>query len=295
MPFLFTEDRTPSLEASPRNIVVTIAGREAIPVRALPFVAAWTTLSPDRVADELAERSHTRKLAEGLRAYHLSEGGSLIEMQPKEWDMAVQHLKELSARLKATGMSKEESYPFWRHDSILCLPPGVFLWRDEFDGAFYGGREVWTIADERPGDREWSAVPLIPNELHDTVMEGFQAEGQGGQPGPASGALLSDDDSAIITPSKRRATKAEVTLYRVIGALAQALAEAQHSPRVPLMADGKAFAGGGVKGTGVAGYLLEQGLTSLKPTALQDHIGIALKNYERPQPRPAKSDPEKGR
>ncbi|WP_295449644.1 hypothetical protein [uncultured Thiodictyon sp.] len=312
MPFLFPEDRAesagaigvvrglpqlggamPSLEASHKSVVVTVTGREAIPARALPFVTAWT-LSPDAVAAELAQRKEARKLAKRLRAYHLSDNGDLVEMQPKEWDMVVKNLKALSARLDAAGMSREESYAFWRRDSILCLPSGVFLWRDEFDGAFFGG-DVWTIMDERPGDRGWSAVPMIPNELHKAVMEGFQAERPSDQLDPAFGAFLSDDESPITTPSKRRATRTEDTLYRVIGALAQALAEAQHSPRVPLMADGKAFAGGGVKGTGVAGYLLEQGLTSLKPTALQDHIGTALRNYERPQPRPAQSDPEIGR
>ncbi len=97
------------------------------------------------------------------------------------------------------------------------------------------------------------------------------------------------------TPSKRGAYRDDDTLYRIIGALAQALAEVAHTDRVQLTRDGKAFPGGGTKRTGVAGYLMDNGLTDLGPTALQDHIGTALKNYERPRPRPEPPAPPKRR
>lgn len=191
MPFLFPEDRAesagtigavrglprlggamPSLEVSYKSVVVTVTGRDAIPVRALPFVTG-RSLSPDAVVQEMAERKEARKLTKGLRAYHLHDDGTPVEMLPKEWDLVDKNLKALSARLEAPGLSREESYAFWQRDSILCLPPGVFLWRDEFDGAFFGG-DIWAILDEREGDREWIAATLIPNELHEAVMEGFE-------------------------------------------------------------------------------------------------------------------------
>lgn len=113
--------------------------------------------------------------------------------------------------------------------------------------------------------------------------------------GPDAAAPIASGEAKNTTPSKRGAYRDDDTLYRIIGALAQALAEVAQTERVPLLKDGKAFPGGGLKRTGVAGYLLEQGLTGLKPTALQNHIGTALKNYERPQPRPTQIDPERNR
>jgi len=79
------------------NVVVFVRNREAIPVRALPFVTGWT-LSPDVVAKELAESQDSAlppRLLK-LRAYQEKEKGELIELLPKEWDAIGKRLEVLS-------------------------------------------------------------------------------------------------------------------------------------------------------------------------------------------------------
>ena len=46
------------------KVIVEIEGRNAIPVRAIPFLTNWAMMSPDVVADALAgEAHHFRGLA----------------------------------------------------------------------------------------------------------------------------------------------------------------------------------------------------------------------------------------
>lgn len=62
------------------------------------------------------------------------------------------------------------------------------------------------------------------------------------------------------------------TLYAVIRALTKGLA---HAKTEVLKRNGKVILGD--ENSGVVGYLMGNGFTELKPTALQDHIRIALK------------------
>ncbi len=104
------------------NLVISIRGRDAIPVRALPYVTGWS-LSPDAVAAELAESSELQRLT-GLRAYY--DDGNLIELLPKEWDRIVADMEALRADLDASGEVGAARYAAWRQRSIPCLPAGVF-------------------------------------------------------------------------------------------------------------------------------------------------------------------------
>lgn len=156
------------------NVIVMIEGREAIPVRAIPFVAGWT-MSPDAVAKSLARTTHFDRL-EGIKAYHLSVDG-VAPMLPKEWDGIKADLEILSAKLESTEIVDQENYPTWRRESILLLPPACFVWRDEFERAF---RETYSeerhhLLEEREGDRELNFTPRIPQDLAAVVMEGFES------------------------------------------------------------------------------------------------------------------------
>lgn len=156
------------------GIVVVIDGREAIPVRAIPFVAGWM-LSPDVVAMTFAKTDHWITRLEGVTAYYLSVSGKYSPMLAKEWDGIEADLEILSDKLKATEEFEQENYPVWRQQSILRLPASCFVWRDEFEDAFrrsYSpGRLL--IPDERPGDRDLNFSPRIPEELALAVMHGF--------------------------------------------------------------------------------------------------------------------------
>ncbi len=155
------------------SVTIEINGREAIPVRAIPFVTGWT-ISPDMVASSLAHTDLIAKLR-GIAAYHLVGNDQPAPMLPKEWDGVEADLRALSETLKAGEVVDFASYPTWRHESILLLPAGVFVWKDEFIAEFtytFSKSSRW-IFDERPGDRELNWTPLIPQALRQAVSEGF--------------------------------------------------------------------------------------------------------------------------
>jgi len=99
------------------GVEVVIDGREAIPVRAIPFITGWK-MSPDMVASALARTDLAQRL-EKVPAYHLLPDGSFAPMLPKEWDGIQADLQILSDKLKAKDQIDNESYPEWRR-----LPPG---------------------------------------------------------------------------------------------------------------------------------------------------------------------------
>jgi len=158
------------------NVVVTIDGREAIPVRAIPFMTGWT-VSPDTLVDELRGSREMPKLRDP-KAYPLTERGPAKAMLPKEWDAVAADIRALSERLRTEyGSGKSEvEYSAWREQSIRCLPKAVLVWRDEFEASFQRGynRYHWSIEAERDGDRDLTVNPVIPDNLCGAIMEGFE-------------------------------------------------------------------------------------------------------------------------
>lgn len=154
------------------NVIIKIDGREAIPVRAVPYVTGWI-MSPDVVASSLAHTDKINRL-EGITAYHYSSE-DIAQMLPKEWDAAEADLETLSNKLKATETMEQENYPTWRREAIRMLLPGCFVWRAEFEAAFQDayGPDRFSFLIERDGERELNFTPFIPLDLRAVVMEGF--------------------------------------------------------------------------------------------------------------------------
>lgn len=158
------------------SAVVYIGNKEALPIRALPFISGGS-LSPDIVAKALANTDHWTTRLEGVTAYHLLPDGEYAPMLPKEWDGIEAELQILSEKLRTTENFDQENYPEWRRESIPLLPASCFVWKEEFEQAFtrsYSPQKLILI-DERPGDRDLNYAPRIPPELADVVMEGFAA------------------------------------------------------------------------------------------------------------------------
>ncbi|WP_156949893.1 hypothetical protein [Simplicispira psychrophila] len=113
------------------NVVVLIDGREAIPVRAIPLLTNWASMSPDIVARVLAADEDVFGF-EGLQAYHL-EAGLPRQILPVWWKKScVRELKALSERLESTHAGHETQHAQWRDESLLLLPAGAFVWKDEY-------------------------------------------------------------------------------------------------------------------------------------------------------------------
>lgn len=148
-----------------------IKGRETIPVRLIPFITGWD-VSPDQVANILAHKEKFDRFGE-LFAYHLQDGDP-SRILPKEWDGILLSLEVLSDKLKSLETIDFENYPRWRLDSVPLLPPGVFVWRDDFEAAYKQARspEYITYLDETPGIRELNYSPLL-NLPATILLEGF--------------------------------------------------------------------------------------------------------------------------
>ncbi|WP_147309255.1 hypothetical protein [Cupriavidus taiwanensis] len=159
-----------------------------MPVRAIPYITGWS-LSPDTVAAVLTHRGETiHKQLGTMTAYRLADGAP-SPILPKEWDAIEVQLNGLVAELKARFPNQEEDeaawqrgYAAWRQESTPHLPPGVFVWRDEFEECFkadFSSKALTIVnlddgADERHGDRELTYTPMLGGPLRKLILEGFR-------------------------------------------------------------------------------------------------------------------------
>lgn len=149
------------------KLTVTIDGREALPVRAIPYVSGWN-MSPDMVAEGLAHTDRSKRLNNVL-SFRIVDG-AIVAVKPMHWDNVVVALNGLDDKLP-TGKA---GYSEWRNEAPKLLPAGVFVWLDAFAIA-YGkafSAENW-VCDDREGERELDLVPMIDPTTQLNVMEGF--------------------------------------------------------------------------------------------------------------------------
>jgi hypothetical protein len=163
------------------KVIVEIEGRNAIPVRAIPFLTNWATMSPDVVADALAGTAHHFR---GLSSFRI-EGPVQKKISTTWWEnFPCRQLKALSDEIKAKQTTHETGYQEWRNRSIPILPAGVFVWQDEYetrhnyfhgpDGTSYLIQGNWLSENEQLTRVALDFDPFIP-ETHTQliVMEGF--------------------------------------------------------------------------------------------------------------------------
>jgi hypothetical protein len=169
------------------NCIVELDGREAIPVRAIPYITGWG-LSPDVVASSFAQKDTGFERLGDLRAFHVSPDGSIGDMLPRDWDNIEDELEAFHLKLEAKNPDHRITRPEWFRRSIPLLPPCCFVWRDEFEekyqsslqGRFFvsGGKaaRLDEAEDLRPGEREFNYNPRIPPEMIEAVFEGFPGQ-----------------------------------------------------------------------------------------------------------------------
>lgn len=166
------------------SLIVQIGGRDALPVRAIPFVTEWA-LSPDEVALHLARRPMGGYPFEQLRntsAYHLHLD-SPLEMRPKEWERIAVQVDALSHQLKTKfpdddqGNIDATGCGDWELCSVEKLPSGAFVWLDEFEKDF--NQTLHGLLDKKGEEifdgRHLNFTPKLPsNEVRKMVREGFE-------------------------------------------------------------------------------------------------------------------------
>ncbi len=120
------------------NLISQIAGRDALPIRAIPYVTGGA-VAADMVARELAGRVGAPfPVLPNLVAYQL-HNDELIKVLPNEWDRYVTKFAGLTDDLKSQFATYDQGCAAWDESSVSELPPGVFVWVDEFERAFEGG------------------------------------------------------------------------------------------------------------------------------------------------------------
>ena len=185
MPLLFNlqfqvfQPEIPLAEWSLKNkyvmdVTTLIDGREAIPIRAIPFVTGGK-ITPDLVASIFAHTDQWELRRNGVAPYHLSRDAKYSPMLPKEWDVIELDFKLLLKKFIAAQKIDQEHHSIRERDSISMLPPASFVWKDDFEKAFQNAYSTqnYEILNERSGDRELNFSPYIPHDLQETVMEGF--------------------------------------------------------------------------------------------------------------------------
>jgi hypothetical protein len=159
------------------SATVLIEGLEALPIRAIPYVTGWL-MTPDMIVKGLAKTGDRIQRLKEVTAYHLAPDGNYASILPKEWDGIEAEIKILTHKLNANESFDQELETKWRNLSILALPPGCFVWKEDFEKSFLQtySSQKFILVDERPGDRELNFSPFISPEFISIVMEGFRGE-----------------------------------------------------------------------------------------------------------------------
>lgn len=164
------------------QVTIEINGRQALPVRAIPLLTDWRGLSPDALAQILADDSDNWPSFKGLTAHQLNPDGSTEQRTPRWWaSWIVDKLQSTSDTIKAHQTSNATGKRQWRCESLAQLPARVFVWRDEFELAHaheYGPEGRRARSNPKGFDPSAHVLDFNPQPDPDIaplhmVMEGF--------------------------------------------------------------------------------------------------------------------------
>jgi hypothetical protein len=116
------------------RVTIRIADREAVPVRALPFLTNWNRWTPDVLAAVFAGDGGARALVVGKQvATFRVVDGEVVPIRPDFWaNFVVEQLAAVDQRLNLQRGRTALGYDEWRHEALKILPAEAFVWLDEF-------------------------------------------------------------------------------------------------------------------------------------------------------------------
>ncbi len=173
------------------NVVVVIDGREAIPLRAVPYLSGWQGMTPDALATALLGHEVFFQF-EGLLAYS-KEGETIKAVRPREWEDIVLAMTATDDRIKDREVSHSDGRDQARRECLRLLPAGWFVWKDEFEPMYRKKYErvphfsMSTGEQIEPKKRkelvELDFAPFIQDqEIRDMVMAGFEHQQSAPEP-----------------------------------------------------------------------------------------------------------------
>ena len=125
-----------------------------------------------------AELIGRKKRVNGVHAFHLNDDGVPVIMRPSEWEAIYRDVSVLEPVLRKTEERNgvpDSMEAAWRLEATRVLPPGVFLYRDDFELLFQKHIGSFTsITDYDPPDfRIINYSAYIRPEYKTLVWEGF--------------------------------------------------------------------------------------------------------------------------
>lgn len=173
------------------QVVIQINGRDALPVRALPFVGRWQWMaSPDGLAFACSQSPTKIKLLlatsdkgesevavrnrEFLPSFALGEDGAVRAMHPEEWYFCAVELQGLEKRLRNVERSEDENLDIWLRQAIEKLPAEAFVWLDDFRRWFADTYQPDCNEQDKDDSiaAEPTLQPLVPPELENMLSCG---------------------------------------------------------------------------------------------------------------------------
>ncbi len=159
--------------------IVIIEGREAIPVRVIPYITDWH-VHPGALVQELSRNGGPDGFYDDVFAYHIQYGHP-VQMRLMEWDAIGVSIDALEAEIrdkfpKETKGDDQQFYAAWQQQSAFKLPAGVFMWRDEFERGFEKLHDFYLRYQEYHGGREieLNYTPLLPDGVRERLLAGFE-------------------------------------------------------------------------------------------------------------------------
>lgn len=168
--------------------IINIQGREAVPVRAIPFLTGWQTMSPDVVATALSGEDFADDF-QNFTAYCLRDGIP-TKVSKNTWIFVARRLSILSETIKSSQPCHEVGYGQWQEQSISELTAGTFVWRDELereyaasirgksairdDGSIMGEDGEWILRYKTTLPIDFEFQDDIPSRWEKQVFEKFE-------------------------------------------------------------------------------------------------------------------------
>lgn len=146
---------------------VKIPEREALPVRAIPYVTGWDRFTPVALVRYLAQDpDRFTEWDKPLTAY-VRRDGAPVAVAPSDWDRVLRILKSFEAQTgPVTDPSGDE---VWLEHAAEKIPAGLFVWLDEFTDVH---RAYCDKFDEK--NKTLDLDPLLMDDAtRAMVMEGF--------------------------------------------------------------------------------------------------------------------------
>ena len=166
------------------QLSVLIDGREALPVRAIPFVTDWS-LPPHELVDRLArDAQYSPKLLRNICAYRLADGME-TPVPLAEWRNLRDSLQTMSEEIGANFERPARARQEWENRSLALLPPGAFFWLDEFALEWQCNQDSFRKED----DSSWLADLTLAIDLDSHTLRKI---------------MMGFEKTASITPNKMR-------------------------------------------------------------------------------------------